>query len=342
MKKGYLITGFLLAAAYCSGEDIGVPDPSAIEYPDGKPPSKHEVELGKTLFFDNRLSLNQQQSCATCHNPDLGFSDGMASGHGTMGGNLGRNTPHIYNLAWGSIFFWDGRASTLEEQALGPIQAAGEMNMPLDSLLPRLKRVGYYRNTFTKVYGKEGITNENIGRAIASFERTIVSANSPFDRFVKGDKDAMIPAAIRGMDLFKGKANCIACHGGPNFTDESFHNVGLGDTDPGRAKIVPGATMQGAFKTSGLRNIILSAPYMHNGSEASLEAVVRFYNKGGNSKQGTDKLIKPLNLSNQEIQELVAFLGALTDPVKVAAPKIPKDDDNRMGALSPARKGAMP
>lgn len=339
MGKGWMRAFIVAAGTAWAGGTIGVPDPAEIEYPEGKPHSKTEVELGKTLFFDNRLSLNHQQSCATCHNPDLGFSDGMASGLGTMGGTLGRNTPHIYNLAWGSIFFWDGRAATLEEQALGPIEAAGEMNLPLDSLVPRLKKAQWYRATFGKVYGKEGITIENVAKAIAAFERSIQCVNTPFDRYVKGDKTAMIPAAVRGMELFKGKANCIACHSGPNFTDDSFHNIGVGDSDPGRAKILPGATLQGAFKTPGLRNIVFSAPYMHNGSEPSLEAVVRFYNKGGNRKEGLDKLIKPLNLSHQEIQDLVAFMGALTDPIKVVPPKIPKDDDERMGAVPQTGKG---
>jgi cytochrome c peroxidase len=306
-------------------DEIGVPDMSAIEYPEGKPHSQEEIELGKVLYFDPRLSLNKQQSCATCHNPDLGFGDGMAKGIGTMGAGLGRNTPHIYNLAWNSVFFWDGRASSLEEQALGPIQAAGEMNLPLDSLTARLKKVAFYQKEFQKNYGKEGITAENVGKAIAAFERSIAGVNSPFDKYVKGDKSAMIPSAVRGMELFKGKANCTACHSGPNFTDESFHNIGIGDKDEGRNKIMKGATMVGAFKTPGLRNSTLTGPYMHDGSEKSLEDVVRFYNKGGKSKAGLDKLIKPLNLTEIEIMDLVSFLGALTDPVKVTAPKVPGD-----------------
>jgi len=309
---GVVFAGAALAAF---GEDIGTPNPATIEYPDGKPPSKTEVELGRILFFDNRLSVNQEQSCATCHNPNLGFGDGMAKGIGTMGGGLGRNTPHIYNLAWNSIFMWDGRKPTLEEQALGPIESAGEMNMPLDSLLPRLKKVAFYQKTFEQLYGKSGITGENLGKAVAAFERTIVSNNSDFDKYMKGDKNALTANSIRGMELFKGKASCVQCHSGPNFTDESFHNIGLGDGDIGRSKIVPGVTTKGAFKTPGLRNALLTAPYMHNGSEATLEAVVRYYNKGGNTAEGRDKIIKPLNLKESEIQDLVAFLGSLTDPV---------------------------
>ncbi len=316
----------LLRIGVYATDPLGTPDPKTIEYPAGEAPSAKEVELGKILFYDERLSINQTQSCATCHNPDLGFSDGMAKGHGAMGKHVGRNAPHLYNLAWSSIFFWDGRAASLEEQALGPIQAPGEMNMPLDSLLPRLKKVAYYRNSFQSIYGKEGITKDNLGKAIASFERTLITNNSPFDRYLKGDHNAMTPSAVRGMALFSGKANCTACHSGPNFTDESFHNIGVPGDDEGRNKILAGATLKGAFKTPGLRNVTLTGPYMHDGSEKTLEEVVAFYNMGGKNKKNLDKLIKPLGCSEHEMQDLVAFLGALNDPLNVARPEIPKND----------------
>lgn len=318
LMAGYGNPGLSMAAA-----TLGVPDRDDIEYPDDEPPSAKEVYLGKVLFFDKRLSSNNHLSCASCHNPDLGFGDGIALGRGTMGNTLGRNTPHIYNLAWNTTLFWDGRASSLEEQALGPIQAPGEMNMPLTQLLPRLKEVPYYVYTFAKVYPDSGLTAENIGRAIAAFERTIVSDNAPFDRYMKGVKTAMSPEAIRGMALFTGKANCVACHSGPNFTDESFHNIGLGGEDTGRAAIVGDATLNRAFKTPGLRNALLTAPYMHDGSVATLEEVVRFYNAGGKHKNGASDLIKPLHLAEAEVFDLVAFLGALTDPVVVTRPEIP-------------------
>jgi len=316
----FLISTFSL---HTYAAEIGVPDLDDIEYPEEEAPSAGEVELGKMLFFDPRLSVNQVQSCATCHNPDLGFSDGMAKGLGSMGGTVGRNSPQINNLAWNVTFFWDGRAASLEEQALGPIQAPGEMNLPLEELVGRLKKVGYYRTQFDKVYGDSGISNDNIGKALASFERTLNSINSPFDRYMKGDKVAMSDAQVRGMALFKGKGNCTKCHDGANFTDNSFHNIGVNDTDPGRFKINHDKTMTGAFKTPGLRNILLSAPYMHNGSEGTLEEVVRFYNRGGDKKDNLDKLIVPLKLTTLEITDLVAFLGALTDPIIVERPTIP-------------------
>ncbi len=321
-----------LSAAFClllfslgvhAAGNLGTPDLDDIEYPDDEPPEQAEVELGKVLFFDTRLSLNQQQSCATCHNPDLGFGDGMAVGNGTMGGTLGRNTPHIYNLAFNSIFFWDGRASSLEEQALGPIEAAGEMNLPLAELLPRLKAVAYYQKNFKAVYGKSGITKQNLAKAIAAFERSIVSANAPFDQYMAGNKAAMSPSAIRGMKLFEDKAGCAQCHDGANFTDESFHNIGVSGKDAGRDEISSSKGMKGAFKTPGLRNTILTAPYMHDGSLASLEEVVRFYNKGGDNHKERSKLITNLDLTDIEIQDLVAFLGALTDPITIERPTIP-------------------
>ena len=301
---------------------LGVPDPKTIDWPDGAEPSAHLVDLGRTLFFDTRLSRHENQSCATCHNPDLGFSDGMAKGFGTTGNQLGRNTPHLYNLAWSRLLFWDGRAETLEEQALGPIQAAGEMGMDLPLLLTRLAAVPAYQAQFATAFGSPGIDAPRIGQAIAAYERTIIASNTPFDRYATGDATAMGPEAIRGMQLFVGKANCIACHSGPNFTDDSFHNLGTKDQDVGRAAIEPGVTAERAFKTPGLRNVALSGPYLHDGSEASLEAVIRFYNRGGDAPT-PDPLVKPLGLSEVEVSELVAFLGALTDPVARERPIVP-------------------
>ncbi len=302
---------------------LSVPDRNTIPYPDGKPHSALEIELGKTLFFDTRLSSNQKFSCASCHNPDLGFGDGMATGEGTLGNRLGRNTPHLYNLAWNSVFFWDGRAASLQEQALGPIQAEGEMNMPLPQLVNRLRQVPYYNQTFAAVYPESGLTSENIGRAIAAFERTFISYNSPYDRYMRGDKTAMSPAALRGMQLFVGKANCLVCHNGPNFTDGNFHNIGVAGDDAGRANIIKNPGFKGAFKTPGLRNALLTAPYMHNGSVPTLEAVVRFYNAGKQPRPEVSALIKPLNVKETEIFDLVAFLSALTDPLTIERPEQP-------------------
>lgn len=324
MSRLFFIFGFcvlLCSNLALQAGELGVPDRDMIEYPDFDPHSPEEIELGKYLYFDTRLSKNNNISCATCHNPDLGFSDGLGTGLGTDGNKLGRNAPHLYNLAWNTVFMWDGRAGSLEEQALGPIEADVEMSMPLPTLLDRLRDVSLYKELFNKVYPDTGITKENIGKAIAAFERTLISDNSAFDKYMKGDSTAMSPAAIRGLELFKGKANCTECHSGPNFTDESFHRLGLSSEDVGRGKFAKGDVMRGAFKTPGLRNVILTAPYMHNGSIGTLEEVVEFYNRGGDVKPNA---LKPLGLTAQEVLDIVAFMGALTDPVHIERPEFPE------------------
>lgn len=322
MNRFFIPFFLFVSYAVLAEEPLGTPDIDYIEYPDDEQHTSEEIELGKVLFFDTRLSANQKQSCATCHNPDLGFGDGFTKGFGTMGNRLGRNTPHLYNLAWNATFFWDGRAESLEEQAIGPIESKDEMNIKIEELIPRLQAVPYYLNKFHEVYGEKGITKENIGRALAAFERQIIVSDTPFDQYISGNKNAMSPSAIRGLDLFKGKANCIACHDGPNFTDNSYHNIGLKDKDEGRIKIDSTSDLISAFKTPGLRNVIFTAPYMHDGSEPTLETVIRFYNRGGDVESGKSNLIKPLDLTEGEIYDLVAFLGALTDQIEIERPEI--------------------
>lgn len=323
-----LILYFSILGPAVASEPIGTPDRYDIEYPDDEEPEAELVHLGKVLFFDHRLSKNENQSCATCHNPDLGFGEGIASGFGSKGGRLGRNTPHIYNLAWASTFFWDGRASSLEEQALGPIEAEGEMAMPIPKFLNRLKSIQGYNPLFKAAFGDAKINEQRVASAIAAFERTIIVDDTPFDRYIAGDKSAMSPLAIKGMKLFEGKARCTKCHDGPNFTDDSFHNLGIDDGDPGRAKILKDETLFGAFKTPGLRNVLFTAPYMHNGQEASLEEVVRFYNKGGGPAKNKSPLMKELKLSDDEIFALVAFMGSINQPLDIKRPKLPPRELN--------------
>lgn len=299
---------------------FSVPDTDLIDYPDFEPPSSEKVELGRKLFFDTRLSINETQSCATCHNPDHGFSDGLKFSIGAMGEPVGRNTPHLYNLAWNEVFFWDGRSTSLEDQALGPIKAAGEMNMPIDLLVERLSADDDYVNGFEKAFGSMGIFPDQIASAIASFERSIIVDDTPFDRYIRGDENAVSPAAKRGMVHYVGKAKCIQCHSGPNFTDNSFHNIGVVGKDGGRAVVVGDARLDGAFKTPGLRNILFSAPYMHDGSIGTLEEVVRFYNRGGDLGVEHEVSIEPLQLTEDEIRDLVAFLGSVNQPLEVPRP----------------------
>jgi len=301
---------------------LATPNPATIDYPDGAPPSAAEIDLGRQLYFEPRLSGNGTMSCATCHNPDIGMGDGMTKGLGAKANRLGRNTPHVYNLAWSAVLFWDGRAGSLEEQALGPIASKDEMDLPIEQAVARLKNIPGYQRQFTAVYGASGVTGENLGKAIAAFERTLVSRNSAFDRHLAGDKAALSPEAVRGLALYQGKANCIACHNGPNLTDDSFHNLGMKDEDIGRGKLDAAPHLKGAFKTPGLRNVVLTAPYMHDGSLPTLEAVVQFYNRGGD-RPTSDPLVRKLDLSDAEVRDLVTFLGSLTDPLKVDVPVLP-------------------
>jgi cytochrome c peroxidase len=254
----------------------------------------------------------------------LGWSDGLPKAIGNGQKQLGRATPTILNAAYNPHQFWDGRAKTLEEQALGPIGAAGEMNQNLDQLVSELSGIQGYKNMFNKAYPNEGITKQSIAKAIASFERTVVSKESRFDRFVKGDKKALSKAEQNGFSIFEGKGRCASCHSGFNFTDNRFHNIGLKDKDPGRAAVVKDKSLTGAVKTPTLRDISLTAPYMHNGSLKTLEAVVDHYNKGGVDKSHLSPMMAKLDLSKKEKSDLVAFLKTLTsEPSKVTIPRLP-------------------
>ncbi|MGZ9898219.1 cytochrome-c peroxidase [Shewanella gaetbuli] len=303
---------------------LSTPSLDDIEYPEGEPPTEAEVYLGKLLFFDERLSGNRQMSCATCHNPDMGFSDGLKVSLGNDDKPLSRHTPSLYNLAWGSSFFADGRASTLEHQVLMPIFSSDEMNLSKQDLLDRLNSEKLYQQHFKQVYDIATIDTQHIRQAFSAFLRSIIAINSPYDQYLKGNQFAISKEAISGLKLFTGKANCIRCHDGPNFTDDSFHSLGIATIDKGKGVIDNDASMNFRFKTPTLRNITLTAPYMHNGSIADLESVIHFYNRGGGSGPNKDSLIQPLNLSDVEIRNLLTFLATLTDPILIERPSLPE------------------
>lgn len=304
-------------------EPIGTPSRNLIDYPNDEPPAKAIVELGSVLFFDNRLSGNLAQNCASCHSPSSGFSDGLKLSIGANGNDLEVHTPPLYNLAWNVVFFWDGRAPTLEQQVLMPIASSAEMDMDIKELVVRLNAVPGYQALFKQAFGTPEISQDSVAAALAAFIRSIIVDDTPFDRYMAGNMQAMTSEAIRGMELFREKARCIECHDGNNFTDNGFHNIGVDSDLPGRAAIVKDQTLRGAFKTPGLRNALLSAPYMHNGSLASLEEVVEFYNDGGARKDNLDELIEPLQLSRTEVRDLLAFLAALTQEITVPQPIVP-------------------
>ena len=260
--------------------------PTAILFPADNPYSPDREILGKTLFFDPRLSRSGIVACATCHHPAFSWSDGLprAIGHGMQ--RLGRRTPTLLNLAWAGLLFWDGRARTLEEQALGPIEAPAEMNMPITEVVAALSRIEGYRALFGRAYPGERITPGTIGKALATFERTIVSGMAPFDRWIAGDWTAISPSARRGFVLFNTRARCAACHSSWTFTDGSFHDIGLAGEDPGRGKLLPRIlTMQHAFKTPTLRNVDRRSPYMHDGSVRDLEEVLDLYDRGADVRR---------------------------------------------------------
>ena len=320
--------------------------------PKDNPMTAEKVALGEKLFFDKRLSVDRSVSCATCHDPATAMADSNMVGIGISLKKGARNTPTVLNAMFNETQFWDGRAATLEDQAKMPIINPIEMGMKDHTIVvTRIREVAEYKPLFAAAFGSETITIDTIAKAIAAFERTQVSGNSPFDRFIAGDQNAMSEAAKRGWELFNGQARCISCHAfnssQPFFTDNKFHNIGVaakdqnfpqlarraqqllaqgknservidelalspGFSELGRYLITKQPKDIGAFKTSGLRDIELTAPYFHNGSEKTLLDVVKFYNKGGEPNPNLDGGMRPLKLTDPQMDDLVELLKALT------------------------------
>ncbi len=308
--------------------DIG-PLPTAIPVPPTNLNYKSKIKLGEQLFFDGRLSKNNQVSCAFCHTPGVGFADPRQTSIGVGGKRGGRQAPTVYNTALNPVQFWDGRAGSLEEQAIGPIINPVEMAETHENVVNKLSKIKGYREQFQKVFGTD-VNMQGIAEAIAAYERTILSTNSAFDKYVQGDEKAMSSAAIRGMALFKGKARCILCHNGPNFTDNQFHNLGVPQVGPmkedlGRYYVTLRKKDIGAFKTPTLRSIIETSPYMHDGVFQTLEEVIDFLNKGGETNAHLSPLMKPLNLTSGEKGDVLAFLQALTgEEIPFEFPELPE------------------
>ena len=317
------------------GQNLDRPFPS-MTIRENNPLSPEKVELGRLLFFDPVLSADNMSSCATCHHPDLGFSDNRKLSMGFGGQGIGparkngialpRNTPTIWNAAYNVLQFWDGRAADLEEQAEGPILHPDEMGHDAEALVQELASIPMYVEKFAQVFGDEGadtISLEKITFAIGAFERTVVTENSRYDQYAQGDRDALTPSERRGLNLFRSlKTRCFECHNLPTFANPDFKVIGVPeeegkDLDLGRAEVA-GAGYEGAFKVPTLRNVALTAPYMHNGVFETLAEVVDFYAAGGgstlsNSTLVLDDKIRPFSLSPREREDLIAFLHALTD-----------------------------
>lgn len=280
-----------------------------------------QEKLGELLFFDSILSKDRTISCASCHRPAAAFADTMATSIGVGGKKGSRNTPTAMNLLLAKSFFWDGRAATLEEQVLAPIANPDEMNLPIAEAVQRLKDHQQYHSLFREVFNSEP-TEQNLARAIAAFERTLETSDSPFDTWKFGDDSTAVSAAVkRGFTIFNEKGKCVKCHFGSDFTANEFRNIGLFDgkmlNDSGRYHVTRKPEDVGKFKTPSLRNIAVTAPYMHNGMFNTLDDVIDFYNDTKKVVPGalnTDTLlVQPLGLSHKEKQDLKAFMLALTD-----------------------------
>jgi cytochrome c peroxidase len=324
---GLSVTGSGAEEPYKLKMPLGLQEDAAYIPPDN-PLTAGKIDLGKQLYFDKRLSADGTVACVTCHAPDKGFSDGRPTSTGIKGQVGGRNAPVTINRLFSQEQFWDVRADSLEDQALGPIQNPIEMGHTLEGMVATLGKLKGYREQFTKVFGTP-VTKDGVAKAIASFERTLLCGNSAFDRFEAGDKEALTASTQRGLTLFRAEANCMTCHTGFNFTDEGLHNIGVGfdkpNPDLGRYNVTKKEADKGAFKTPTLRNIAASAPYLHDGSAKTLEDVIEFYDKGGIKNPNLSKKIKPLNLTAKEKADLVAFLKSLSCPdLKVAAPALPQ------------------
>jgi cytochrome c peroxidase len=360
----FIVSAFVIAASLWLTPDftaqqppwrisipLGLPADTWDYYvPRNNPMTPAKIELGRKLFFDARLSADGRISCASCHDPKLAFTDGRAVAEGIAGRRGARNSPSLLNAMFNTGQFWDGRADTLEDQAVQPLINPLEMgNNSYDELVNRLRAIPEYRDEFRSVFGAE-LKLELIGKAISAYERTLVSGDAPFDRFITGDRTAISESAMRGFALFRGRARCSRCHtfndALPFFTDFNYHNTGVAmnhpnfdklsrqayaaiETDKAREMIDALAKQEGgqelgrvlityhvfdigSYRTPSLRNIALTAPYFHDGSAKTLADVVRFYNKGGRQNINREWDLDALALSEDELRDLTAFLESLT------------------------------
>jgi cytochrome c peroxidase len=336
-----LVQGIALGSLACSGPQVAehrdyefeVPlglDESAIYVPENNPMSYEKVSLGKQLYYDPRLSRDGSVSCASCHNPRFGFSDAAPVSTGIDGQTGGRNSPTVTNRVFSKDQFWDGRAADLEEQAKRPIENPIEMGFTHEEAVARLKEIRGYRDQFRECFGTEEITIDHVAMAIAAFERTVMSGDSPYDRYNAGATEAISTAAERGLAIFASKGNCLQCHSGFNFTDELYHNIGVGmdrsEPDLGRFDHTKEDADRGAFKTPTLRDIALTAPYFHDGSAKTLEEVMEYYNSGGNKSPYLSQHMKQLRLTAREQSDVIEFMKTLTGEISLAtaAPDLPE------------------
>ncbi|NEU14118.1 c-type cytochrome [Methylobacterium sp. BTF04] len=282
-------------------------------FPEDNPYSPQASDLGARLFFDPILSGEQTMACASCHNPATAWTEGRPRGIGESGIAMKQRTPTLLNVAGLGPLGWDGKFPDLESVSFTPIVSSGVMNLPEAVLIARLRADPSYVRDFTTAYGENAITRQNIERALATYERSIVSGAAPFDRWLAGDDTAIGASAKAGLRVFSGKGGCIGCHSGWAFTDGSFHDIGVATgADTGRGSYFPTSVkLRYAFKTPTLRDVTTRAPYMHDGSIATLRAVIDLYDRGGIDRPSRSPAIRPLNLSETEKANLIAFLETL-------------------------------
>lgn len=308
---------------------IGAPaDFPELKAPDDNVPTAERIALGRSLFYDRRLSDTGQISCGSCHLQASAFADPNATSRGVYGRRGNRNAPALFNLAWGKAFFWDGSAPTLEHQATKPIENRLEMGSTLAEVIERLRADSSLSRKFERAYGS-GPSEENLAKALASFVRSLISGENRYDAFKRGDTSALSDAEQRGEAIFNGeRAECFHCHVGYNLTSQGYRNNGASADDPdvGRAGVSGNALDVGRFKTPSLRNVALTAPYMHDGSLATLEDVLEHYDAGGRGHPNTDPLIQPLGLNAEEKADLLAFLRSLTDEAFLTNPEFAEAD----------------
>lgn len=303
---------------------------------------KNMILLGKTLFFDPRISGSNQISCASCHIPDLSWTDGRGKSVGHDQQANKRNSPTLLNVWFYKHLFWDGRSPSLEDQAFSPINSETEMHSDMPEVMSKLRKIEGYKPLFDSAFGSPEISPETVTQALAVFQRTLTSRKADFDDFLAGQKNAMSDAALRGLHLFRTKARCMNCHNGPLFSDNDFHNIGLTyykreNEDLGRYNVTKKAADVGRFKTPSLRDVIRTRPWMHNGFFDNIEGVMNMYSAGMPQPKPkpdqvgdtlfprTDPLIKKLDLTKEEKQDIIAFLNAITtEPYKMKMPVLPK------------------
>ncbi|MFK7800421.1 MAG: parallel beta-helix domain-containing protein [Anaerolineae bacterium] len=297
------------------------------EFPELEAPDPAAVELGRNLFFDAILSADNDMSCASCHQPEKGFADGRTVAETADGTKLARNAPTLWNVGYLGEIFHDGRASSLEEQAETALLESTEMNADPDQTVAELEAIPEYVELFEEAFGADSVNFENVALALAAFERTLITKDAPFDRYAAGDFAALTPAQRRGLTLFRsGATRCFECHANPTFHTDTFRVIGVQSGDPGRAGVADNG-IEGSFRVPSLRNIALTAPYMHNGEFETLEEVIQFYADGGGRQFGDtndniDAFIQGFELNTQEKSDLVAYLHALTDESQL--PEVPE------------------